>query len=353
MSHESTLTASEKDSLRIERFIFHIVIKGESEPRFLDEVRIEEKERSFFREMIASASEGTQFVFVKEIDGADPVMARLSKSIIEDESNFVTLSKTIATEFLRQHKGNVSNGVFLISVVSIHRNGSSRRLLSLIKVDHTRVLQFETEGATAILKELANTFVEDKNAIQKMALVDPSSTFAWDVLGSERRTSDNVAEYFKKFLGMEIRENAYVLTQRAIKALREWFGNLSASDIPEGENLSTYKTRAIRYLEAHDLFETDAFVKMVVRDAANPRRRKTMMASFRESLANAGIAGQSFRPEPGALRPVKRTKAKTSRGVQIIWDGDPSARGIVIPNAPDTQGKYHVTITSDEPLILE
>jgi hypothetical protein len=353
MARESSLTKAEKESLTIERFIFHIIVKEEDEPRYLDEVRLGASERGFFRDRIAEASEGTQFVFVPEVDSTPPLLARLSRQILQDGADFIGLSKNIAQEFKRRHKGNTSNGVFLIAVVSIMKNGAPCRLLSLIKVDHTRVLQFETEGTTAILKELANTFVEDKAAIQKMALVDPSQAFAWDVLGSERRSPDDLAKYFIEFLGVAIRENAYALTQRAVKVVKAWSRGHSSDALPEGENLTTYKGRAVSYLESHDLFDTQEFINTVVRDGEDESRKREMMESLREDLAEAGIAGQSFSPRPDSLKSVKRSKAKTSRNVRIIWDGDPETRGITLPTEPDSQGRYHVEIVSDTPLVLE
>jgi len=353
MPTESSLTRDEKASLAIQRFIFHIIVKGQDEPQYLDEVRLDTNERGFFRDRIVDATEGTQFVFVPDSDGTSPIVAHLARQIVEEGADFVELSKAIAREFLRWHKGNTSDGVFLISIVSVMRNGAVCQLLSLVKVDHTRVLQFETEGTTAFLKELANTFVEDKAAIQKMALVDPSQTYAWDVLGSERGTAEDMAEYFKKFLGVAPRENERVLTKRAVSTVRVWFRTLPQAEIPEGENVTSYKGRAVSYMETHDRFDTDAFVDTVVLDAVDPERKAAMVSSLRERLAQAGIAGQSFTPVPDALRIVKRSKAKTSRNVRIMWEGDPSDRGITIPTVPDAQGRYCIEVISDHRPILE
>jgi len=47
MAKESVLTLQEKESIKIEKFIFHIIIENEDEPQYLDEVVISDEQKEF------------------------------------------------------------------------------------------------------------------------------------------------------------------------------------------------------------------------------------------------------------------------------------------------------------------
>ena len=356
MPRESCLSRSEKESLRINRFIFHIIIKGNESPIYLDEVSLGTNELDFFKRRIVASSEGTQFVFRND-SGAESKMEQWARVLENDDSNFVNISKSIADAFLEEHTGNTKDGVLVVACVSITKNGRPCKLLSLIKMDHSRVLQFETEATEegqrrAILKEIVNTFVEDKGVIQKMALIDPSSTFAWDVLGAERRgADDDLAGYFKKFLGVEVRELPGILTRRAVSTVRIWLNSIQ-NFYPKDEG-AKFKWRAINYMESHDRFEVDGFVDSVIYDPENPNRKQQATESLKDVLAEKGISGQSFIPQPNELTKVKRSTAKTDKNVKIMWDGNPDDRGIIIPDHPDDSGVFNIVIKSSTKPIVE
>lgn len=349
MATESSLSKAEKDSLIIERFIFHIIIKGKEEPEYLNEVELGDSETDFFRERIVDSCNGTQYVFIDD-NGAKPELQQWVIKVCDDELDFVEISQSITKHFFIHHKGNVNDGVFIVAIVSIMKNGNKCKMLSLIKMDHTRVLQFETtnteEGRKAILKEIVNTFVEDKNAVQKVALVDTSSTFLWDVLSKERNRSEGIADYFKLFLGVEVRETNSFWTRKAVGRVKQWAANIF--NFPTNENVATYKFRAINYMENHDNFDTNLFVETVVKDTEDNQRKIEMKNSLLNSLAEIGIAEEhKFIPMPDSLVKAKKFKVKTNRNVKIQWEGSPENRGISIPNEKSEDNKYHIVILTD------
>lgn len=49
MARESVLTAADKDAIKIEKLIFHIILKDQVAPIFLDKVIITENQQKFFK----------------------------------------------------------------------------------------------------------------------------------------------------------------------------------------------------------------------------------------------------------------------------------------------------------------
>ncbi len=348
MYKESSLTKAEKESLQIERFIFHIIIKSLPEPEYLYEVEIGIKETNFFKQRIKESSNGTQYVFFNSGD-VQPQLQQWTEKIVKNGNDFVDVSKDITKSFYKHHKGNVSDGVLIVALISVITNGRKCKLLSLIKMDHTTVIQWETinstEGKKAILKEILNTFIESKHAIQKVALIDVSNTFKWDVLAAQR--SNDIADYFLNFLGVQLRENDAYWTRKAVRSVINWAND--KHDTPPEENAGTYKARAIKYLDTHDTFDTDEFVEMIVFDPSNKARKNKLKGSLYANLVENGISeSHTFSPKPAVLRTEKKSKMKTSKNVSIIWEGDPVARGIILPNKRSEDGLYHIEIYSDD-----
>lgn len=225
MPKESSLKQAEKDSLSIEQFIFHILITKEETPKTLSKVILTPEHRQFFCERIAESAEGTQFIFTdikaatpercnRMINKSDEVEFNEKPEIgIEDKNNerFIEESIGLAQDFLNHHKNNMSNGALIVALVNIASDGKQVPLISLIKMDNTEVLQYvieeneDTGRSEAMFKKILNTFVENKDAVQKIALIDMGEHFKWDVLAQERN-KQKLSLYFRDFLSITERE---------------------------------------------------------------------------------------------------------------------------------------------------
>ncbi|MDJ0807524.1 MAG: nucleoid-associated protein [Gammaproteobacteria bacterium] len=293
MPKESVLTPAEKDSIQIRYFIFHILIAGNDNPTTLHEVELTDEQRNFFCERLAQAAEGTQFVF-SDRNASTP--QRCERILQNPAESFSHESIGLAQDFLNHHRKNMSDGVFVVALVDVQRGGEEIPLISLIKIDHTKVLEYQTEeteaGLVAKLQEVINTFVEDKKALQKVALIDCGNHYGWDVLAKERYTAETIREYFRKFLSVVEREDASHWTRQAVRAVTAWAfqneGELS-------EDASAYKHRAITYMNTHAAFETKGFVDMVLNEA-DPERRELFEVSLNDALAQKGVLGKNFLP---------------------------------------------------------
>ena len=115
MPRESVLNAAERSQIRIEKLIFHIILKDELQPRYLNEVTMTDEQRNFFRDRLEDAAAGRQFVFLDD----SPTKTKSEELINCDNERFVQLSKELAADFKRQHGSNANDGVFIVSVASI------------------------------------------------------------------------------------------------------------------------------------------------------------------------------------------------------------------------------------------
>lgn len=351
---QNSIKQAERETIQIHRLIFHILIQGEDAPRFLEEATLSDSVKDFFRQRVQDACEGTQFMFVDEEDGQPKLVERTVQRMLADEDNYFEIgSKILATAFLQKHNKSTSDGLFLITNLSLVRNGSTTNLIALMKFDHSRVLQFYTQGTTAVLKEIQNTFVEDKNAMQKTAVIDVGNVYGWDVTAKERRTREGVADYFREFLGVQVRNNAFILTKKAIKSVKDWFKHSLDTDRAPSENLSSYKARASQYCLTHNFFDTNDFINTVIYDDQQVRKERCS-AALRVVMEGLGIAGQEFKPDNKALSEVDKSTAKSSRNVRVIWQGNAETRGIrFVKSSESESGKHELIIMSDEPFEQE
>lgn len=83
----------------------------------------------------------------------------------------------------------------------------------------------------------------------------------------------------------------------------------------------------------------------MVRDE-DAERKAVLMGSLREALAETGVAGQQFRPQPGSLRTRERKQIyQTLEGVTISFEGSAEAVGMAIEQLGN--GRARVTIETN------
>jgi hypothetical protein len=109
MAIESSLTKKDKELLKIENFIFHIIIASKQDTdvdikanntstietkttiskknlETIDEVRLTDSQRAFFRDRIIDASQGTQYIF-KNTEKANNIKNYCNFIIDEPDKN--------------------------------------------------------------------------------------------------------------------------------------------------------------------------------------------------------------------------------------------------------------------------
>nr|WP_153470284.1 nucleoid-associated protein [Rhodocyclus gracilis] len=340
------MSQSQRDSLEILDFIFHIIeldAGKEEKVEFLDEVSLQPKQKKFFLARLQDILEGTQYVFKPDAVH----LKEKCQQLVAERHNLNVISRQIATDFADRHRNQMAEGVFVVAVVRFLASANEwKKLILLVKMDKSASFSYsrKVEGGRkiAVMTDNPNALSETKSSIQKSAVIDADSYFAWDVLAYDRKTKPRLTDYFKGFLGVTERQQDAELTRATHFAVKKWARGLDKDAIPPGEDAAGYIGRAQNYLKDHDTFETDEFINAVVKDE-DPARKQAMSGQLREALAAAGVAGQQFTPRPGSLRPAEcKQHYLTSEGVTITFEGDKEAVGLKTETLPD--GRERITI---------
>lgn len=363
----ATFTNAVKESVRIENFIYHIIRKDVEEPVYNDQVSLSPEQKIFFESCIRSACDGTQFIFT---DPDNNTCKADCEAILDDVSGQLNpVSRRLSGRFFSAHNRSMSEGVFIVSVFSVLLNDNRHNLLAFLKVDYSTVYQQQVthvNGQQLVsLTRVMDSLADSPKALQKWAVVDPSNTFAWNVLALQRDTTSAkkdtevaISGYFKNFLQVTVRENASTLTKNTVSGVNEWARGLA--DIPEDMGRSDFKSRAINYFENTDTFNTDIFVERVLgsymsedlSDEEKAERHDLKVvheASLRNFLAEKGIAGQVFESKPASIpRSSKLTTLKTSTGVKVSYQGTRRSNNIEVSQIGNEQVITIRTVQLDE-----
>ncbi len=201
--------------LSIERMVFHLV-----GPHDNDLVRLEAIDpgrfAGFFIDRIRSVNAGVPYKF----SDASATRERLNR-IVQDGNLFQEETERLAEDFQRRHGGSAAAGAFLVFLLK----SPSERTFALLKYDDETVLTYELEegagGRKRVnLEALERTFVQNREALQKSALVRLADA-GGELTVLDRRNQQKVARYFENFLDVvRVHEDAD-LTEKLVQVTRE------------------------------------------------------------------------------------------------------------------------------------
>lgn len=146
---DSVLSEEQKNQLQVENFIYHIIKKDEEKPEYLEEVHLaNDRQKEFFRKIIAETGQGTQYKFINDLisvdknDNTTPFQKNCESIIKNPDKNFVKVSRLLAQDFLSRHTGgSMSDGVLIVARVTIPVNIDRVSFLALLKLDYTPVMR--------------------------------------------------------------------------------------------------------------------------------------------------------------------------------------------------------------------
>ncbi len=331
------LRPADREQLRLKYFIFHPIVRDRDEDYF-DGVVLTDEQHSFFTKLLANClSNATEFEFVDKAK-ADGIFATATQIRNGSEEEFVASSKELTSLFKRFHSGSTSDGILAVALGQV----PSGFLLFILKTTFNSVLAYREEtvdGKRRVrLTEIPNPISEDREAIQKAAIVNISANYDWEVLAQDRQSSVTykIADFFKKFLDIREREVASVLTRRVFSSVTNW-ARANQDDLDPEQGVPDYKGRAIDFLNTHDEFDTDQFISSVIYDLDEERRRR-LRESLRKQLEDEELAGRAFPPQPKSIRRSDaRTIYETTSGVRISFVGAPTKHNITIRKTPNEQ----------------
>ncbi|PKG63531.1 MULTISPECIES: nucleoid-associated protein [Pseudoalteromonas] len=356
------------DSLKIENFIYHVIRHDLEEPSFNDEVALEPEQKEFFEKQIKRACEGTQFLFSNPeynnccIDCVD---------ILNDITSLVPKSRMLAQRFFTSHNLTMSDGIFIVAVVSVLIGDERYKLLSFLKIDFTTVYQQKRNNIdgrqvvslTRILDSLADT----PRALQKWAIIDPGTEFAWNVIalqrgktGKDKDTNEAISDYFRSFLQVIVRDNPSSLTKKTVASTTNWSKDV-ADMLPSHVKHTDIKARSVSYFDSHEQFDTDSYTDHVLgtfipselmednlsEEQQEDKERYQQVqtecgASLLNMLTEKEIAGQIFESRPNSISGSNRkSKLVTGEDVTIFFKGELGENNI---NISEGNGEKIITI---------
>lgn len=305
------------DGITIQRMIFHVVGPADDDLQLMDEIDASGFE-DFFLARIRETNVGNRFNFIGPDAGVRPSL----KSMAEDAEIFVQRTKQLTELFQSGHKGAPmsSRGAFIVAQLG----GISAPAFALIKFDDQTVLRYQrmtkSDGIVrATVTEVDNTFIEDRKAMQKSALIVLNDTQSGGELAVyDRVNKRNVSEYFKTFLGVRRLYTPSDATDRLVGALADtvrkfkslmpdsvknnWRKNLhdavqARETIEPGDDLNVFGAQVFGAF-----WQDDGFRKHVDR-----------------SLHQKRISGEVIEIDKERVKPPPMRKLKTRENVLIIY----------------------------------
>lgn len=350
-SRNSVLTEAQRNELVVEDFIYHILKSSEDEPDYLDEVVLSsESQRNFFKKIIAETGRGTQYNFIDKENSH--LVAACNSIIINPSAEFIDQSKEIARIFLNQHSGKTADGVLIIARATISANTQRQSLIALIKLDYSTVLrqQRDAKQSTKVrLEEIIEALSEQAASVQKRALIQLDNTFSWDVLAVERKksgavldTEDAITDYFKRFLGVRLKQNDSAITKQVVVACHKWAKQYDG-DLG-GKTPADIRHSVISLLDAYSEAELSfEEIKNQICRHSDAAEAEKMSSSFDSYMDETGLGGIVFSPKSGSI-PKKDRKGEwiTDAGIKVIWEGERNPN--ILDKKKQADGSFIITI---------
>ncbi|WP_445216203.1 nucleoid-associated protein [Bradyrhizobium sp. Pa8] len=305
------------DGITIQRMIFHVVGPSDDDLQLMDEIDASGFD-DFFLARIRETNVGNRFNFIGPDAGVRPSL----KSIADNATKFVTRTKQLTESFHGAHKvaPMSSRGAFIVAQLG----GLNVPAFALIKLDDQTVLRYQqTKKADGSIRakvtEVDNTFIEDRKAMQKSALIvlnedqDGGQLAVYD-----RVNKRNVSEYFKTFLGVRRLYTPTDATGRLVDAFADsvrkfkslmpdtvknnWRKNLhdavqARETIEPGDDLNVFGSQVFGAF-----WQDDSFRKHIDR-----------------SLHHKRISGEVIEIDKERVKPPPMRRLKTRENVLIIY----------------------------------
>jgi len=299
------------DSLAIQRSVFHIVGPRREHFQLLEEFDAA-PHASFFLGRIGSINNGNRYSFLSDA----AVRTQLAR-IDDDLAAFQEESEKLADAFDQGHRGGSAIGAFMLLALGC-RTG---RAFALLKFEDEKVLSYAFRAGSSgrpkpTLGEIKQTFVQNRNALQKAALIRLRPG-ADEISVIDRQNPQRPAAYFEQFLGARRQRSETELTKKLIDVTKQIVLQ-HKDDLPP----DTVRTLSKRLFDASQLGasvdgeHTDDWFRSIV--GPLPEDSPALKA-FRSRLKREGMAGESFVLEKSAVSAPRNRRVETASGVRIVF----------------------------------
>jgi hypothetical protein len=303
-------TDDELHAMKIKRMIFHLVGPKRESLVILPEVDPGKFEQ-FFLDRIKTVNFGHRYVF----SGVSSTRARL-KRILDNDRMFVPETEKLAERFNELHRPAAAWGAFLVFLLSI----GEATYFALLKHDDEKVLAYDVKEdekgrKTVDLEALEKTFVQNKDALQKAALIKVTDDGgALSVL--DRKNQQRVADYFEAFLEAKREFDDAELTFRLVNAARKV--------IRASEDLVPPEVYRELHKKTHEAAKQGAkidgehlldYLSTVIGRKLNDD--EPLAQRFQDELKSARIAGMPVAMTPDKVVGAVSVRYRTKKGIEI------------------------------------
>lgn len=335
----SFLDDVELTSLAIRQSVFHIVGPGDEHFKLLEAFDAGQH-ANFFLDRVRSIHSGSRYEFLPD----SPVRAQLAR-IADDRTRFQEESEKLATAFNAAHGGSTAVGAFLVLELACQ----DQELFALMKFEDEKVLSYDfVKGKSGkphpTFGALERTFVQNRNALQKAALVRLGSS-ADEICIVDRQNPARPAAYFEQFLLVRRQRTETQLTEAIINLTRK-VAQKHKDELPQG----TMKNLAQRLFDASqsdgsiDGEKADEWFKSIVGPLPDD---SPALKDFRAELKREGMEGESFVLQKGAVAAPRNRRVETASGVKLTF---PASLGSSVIRVDIDRGEItiHDRITIDD-----
>ncbi|GEM_PF-1550324 len=301
-------------SLKIKQSVFHIVGPGDEHFQLLEAFDAG-PHADFFLGRVRSVTTGSSYEFQPD----SPVRTQLDR-IAQDGKRFQEESENLARSFNQAHGGNTAVGAFLIFEMKCNTG----KVFALLKFEDETVLSYAlTRGKSGkmqpTLGEVERTFVKNRNALQKAALIRLSDS-GDQICLVDRQNPQRPAAYFEQFL--------YARRHRTEEQLTTAIVNLTRRVVEKHKDklpVDTMKNLSRRLFDAAesggkiDGERADDWLMSIVGplSADSP-----VLKDFQNHLRREGMDGESFELQKGAVPAPRNRRVETAKGIKITFPSE-------------------------------
>lgn len=333
------LTDDEREQLRIESMILHVVGDEEFDPQPTRAVEY----ATFFIGRILDTDTAAVFQF-KKVSGSRDQLQNMASGVATFEAGAQILSR----EFSRQHGATARDGAFFI--FDLRTDDPGVRIYSLIKYDYREAIeQSEGENGQQRLRRIIHALIDDKKAIQKGALIRIVNGQAEPMVAACDRTkpAPEIADYFATFLDVERTHSDEELNRRLVEALRRTFSD--CKDLLPNNDVAKALQQAKGVLRDRQQIDEEAIVDAVLAAAGHPANDETRVLLRRrttQKLRAHRLMGLAFPPDRKVLRKPPLRMIRTTEGVTVTYPDEDNAVTVRRARNPEGEGET-ITITTD------
>jgi len=310
--------------------IFHLVGPDLPKADLLEEFDDLKSFREFFEERLEAALKGVRYEFIS-LSGT---RSALKETLDPKKSGaFVKNSEALAERFqdIAKMDSRISAGALLFFIFRFE----DVRRAAILKFDDQKVIRYSTKpGAKgrklATLTNILHTFVEDKSAMQKSAVLWTGEEE--DVLLCTDRAgkSGDITDRFREYLGVKRSHTHSELTLLIQDAL-VGTGRKCKLELPEEvrTQLLSRTREALKKIKAFDPNDPAPLLNAVFgpisEDSAIPKE-------FARALRKKKIQDEPVSFDASAFPATTRRIRETVEGVQVIYTDENVKKGVVTFN---------------------